>query len=335
MVVAGLALALAGCTSSSGGAPPDYPSGPLPASSPLTKCVDPSPTKMKPVDQGISRHFADRRITHTLSLDAVKFRATPPRSAVPRIGAAQAYCNLLAGVDASNRGVMDSARAHGVSFGLGVVTVDDSLKSNGLGFVAIGAGGQAMPPPEAKLEPYAKRLAWIAVFRPDQVASCPVGIVPDGKAPPTTKPRKPLTAFQVLVIDANTGANGILYSTRASDPCGGPTTRPPTYSPAKMSVSVPWTLSSRGGDPTRATIDFEARPCDDRTMERDSGTGDWMVSTSRAHPDLVSVSLQRTLTTCGPAVKASALLRGEYPKDILPQHLVHGPVGALDVPPRS
>ena len=149
---------------------------------------------MKPVDQGISRHFADRRITHTLSLDDGKFRATPPRSAVPRIGAAQAYCNLLAGVDASNRGVMDSARAHGVSFGLGVVTVDDSLKSNGLGFVAIGAGGQAMPPPEAKLEPYAKRLAWIAVFRPDQVASCPVGIVPDGKAPPTTKPRKPLTA---------------------------------------------------------------------------------------------------------------------------------------------
>jgi hypothetical protein len=332
MVIAGLALALVGCSSSSGGAAPNHPWGPLPASSPLTTCVDPAPAKVKPVDPGIAGHFADRRITHTLSLDDGTFRADPPHKAVPKIGAAQAYCNLLAGVDASNRGVMDSARAHGVSFGLGVVTVDGSLKSDGVGFVAIGPDNQPVSAPKAHLMPYAKRLAWIAVFKPDVVASCPVGIVQDGKAPPTTKPRKPLTAFQVLAIDANTGANGILYATRASNLCGDPGTRPPSYAPAKIAVSVPWTLSSRGTDPTRATIDYQARPCDDRSMVIDGASGKPAVSTDRDHPGVVRVWLERTLTTCGPAVKVPVMLRGEYPDDVLPQHLVHGPVGALDLP---
>ena len=133
------------------------------------------------------------------------------------------------------------------------------------------------------------------------------------------------------MIDANTGADGILYSTRADNFCGEPGTRPPSVSPAKMMVSVPWTLASRGTDRTRATIAYEARPCDDRDMTIDTASGKPAVSMNRGHPGLVSVSLVRTLTTCGPAVKVPVVLRGEYPKDVLPQHLVHTPIGALDV----
>ena len=197
-------------------------------------------------------------------------------------------------------------------------------------FVTIGPGHQPKPANEAKVTSYTKRLAWIAVFKPDRFASCPPDIVPDNKTPPTT-PRKPLPAFQILVIDANTGANGIVYSTRADYLCDKPGTQPPGITLARMKVSVPWTLSSRGSDPTRATISYEARPCDDRSLGIDGASGQPAVSIDNAHPGLVSVPLERTLITCGPAEKVSVMLRGVYPKDVLPQHLVHGPIGALDV----
>ena len=63
---------------------------------------------------------------------------------------------------------------HGLSFGLGVVTVDHSLKASGPVFVAIGPGNQPKPAPRAHLTPYKERLAWIALFRSDLVSSCPV-----------------------------------------------------------------------------------------------------------------------------------------------------------------
>lgn len=327
-------LALAGCSSTGSRTHlnPAIPAPRIPATSPLSACVDPSPAKAKPADAAIAKHFTDGRITSTLSLDGGQFRATPPAdSAKPEIDAALAYCNLLAGIDSSNRGVIESIPAHGVSFGLGVLTVDKSLAQIDQGFHAVGPGGTPLPTPQANLTPYAKRLAWIAVFEPDQVFNCPVGIVPDGKTPPTTASTKRLPGYQILAIDADTGANGIRYSATTNSPCGEPGTRDPSYTPAKVFVSVPWTLTTRGTDPTRATIAYAARPCDDRSnLVYDSASEKPAVFLTRDHPGLVDVTLERTLTTCGPAVQVPVMLRGEYPKDDVPERLVHAPVGALD-----
>ena len=155
-------LALAGCSSTGSRTHlnPAIPAPRIPATSPLSACVDPSPAKAKPADAAIAKHFTDGRITSTLSLDGGQFRATPPAdSAKPEIDAALAYCNLLAGIDSSNRGVIESIPAHGVSFGLGVLTVDKSLAQIDQGFHAVGPGGTPLPTPQANLTPYAKRLA--------------------------------------------------------------------------------------------------------------------------------------------------------------------------------
>jgi hypothetical protein len=135
-----------------------------------------------------------------LSLDDGAFRADPaPRNVVPAISAALAFCNLLAGATVENLSVIEAAGEHGLSFGLGVVTVADSvLKTAPQSYLV---GGR---PRTASLLPYHRRLAWIAVFRPDVAASRPSAV-------PTSVPaQKALPGHQVQAIDADTGAAGII-----------------------------------------------------------------------------------------------------------------------------
>jgi hypothetical protein len=210
-------------------------------------------------------------------------------------------------------------------FSLGVVTVASSvLKTGSRSYLA---GGQAQT---ASLQPYDARLAWIAVLAPDELASCPA-MLPIPPRRPTAQEAS-LPDYQILAIDAGTGADGIIYSARTNAVCGLPGYRPASVAPAVEFVSVPWTLVTRGPGPQSATISYQSRSCDQRDLDRFTGTGRPAVFAGVTNPALVGVNMERILTACGPAVPTRVLLRSSAFTTDLPQHLVHAPVGALDVP---
>jgi hypothetical protein len=144
----------------------------------------------------------------------------------------------------------------------------------------------------------------------------------------------------VQLIDAETGT-GVDYWAKTNNSCGFSGYQAPRVTPAAEFVSLPWTLVSRGPGPKAATISYQPRPCDLRdfamfvTTPPAPGrppTGPLAVFADRAHPGLVSVDLERLLTTCGHGVPTHLLLRSATLAADLPQHLVHAPIGAKDVP---
>lgn len=259
-----------------------------------------------------------------LSLDDGKFRAIPaPSGAAPKVSAALAFCNLLAGVAANDFLVTKAAPQHGLSFGFGLVTVADSVLKTGPRIYIVGNSPQS-----ESLQPYHARLAWIAVVTPDLTSSCTAA---SPTPPPTTAAQQARPGYQVFAMGADTGADGIIYSAYNTDPCGGPGSLPASVAPAAENVSVPWTLVKRSDtDSSSNSVTYPARPCDARTVPLDLKTGQGIVYADRNTP--ITVALERTLKTCGPAVPVPALLRGYPLATDLPQHLVHAPTGAQDVP---
>jgi hypothetical protein len=260
-----------------------------------------------------------------LSLDDGTFRADPaPRSVAPKINAALAFCNLLAGATVENVSVIEAAAQHGFSFGLGVVTVADSvLKTAPQSYLV---GGR---PRTASLQSYHRRLAWIAVIRPDVAASCPSAV-------PTSSPaQKALPGYQIQAIDADTGAAGIIYAAKTNALCNYPGYQPASVAPAAEFVSVAWTMISRGPGTQSASVTYQPRPCDSRDMGLFAPTKQPATFADRDNPARVNIVLERMLTTCGPAATVPLLLRSADLKTALPQHLIHAPVGAEDVPPTS
>lgn len=324
----GAAIVLSGCGSATSTEPHLPPGSHLPADSPLAGCVDPTPAMPSPVDAPVAQDFSGGRVRTTLSLDDGAFQAAPaPGDAAPKISAALAFCNLLAGVTASNFSVLGVAEQHGLSFGLGVVTVSDSVLMAGPRTYSVGNGAQQT----VSLQPYHGRLAWIAVITPESPSSCPAAR-PPASPQPTTSPEPILPGYQILAVDANTGTDGILYSTKTNATCGGPGFQPASVAPAVELVSVPWTLVKRdAGGSQSATISYQARTCDLPSLGYDMGTDQPVVTTTDADPGLVTVTLERVVETCGTAPADQALLRREYPTKVLPQRLVHAPTGAEDV----
>ncbi len=61
-----------------------------------------------------------------------------------------------------------------------------------------------------------------------------------------TAPATALPAYQVLAIDADTGAAGTVYSVKRNALCGSPGYQPAWVAPAVEFVSVPWTMVAHG-----------------------------------------------------------------------------------------
>jgi hypothetical protein len=334
-------ILLAGCGSSTPHTQPDG-FGPAevpapPADSPLATCVKPAPTTPKPIDTALADDFSGGRVDRAFSLDGGRFRAAPaPGDAKPGIYGPLALCNLLAASTANNSSMFEAATEHGMSFGLAVVTVADSVLKTGARDYLFGGEDHT-----ATLQPYHSRLAWIAVTKPDVESSCPAEITPTSPRPTPTTTAKPLPAYQILAIDAETGGAGIDYSAKTNNLCGFPGYEAAHVAPATEFVSLPWTLVSRGPGPKAATISYQPRPCDLRDfgmfvttppVPGHPPTGPPAVFADRDHPGLVSVDLERILTTCGPGVPTHLLLRSATVATDLPQHLVHAPIGAMDLP---
>lgn len=307
----------------------------LPASSPLTTCVDPTPPKIRPLHGPIAKNFVDNQVVKTLRLDGGKFVASPPTTTnQPIIAKDTAYCNLLASVNSSNAPIAQFARSSGMAFGLADVTIAPSVATSGVrNFVPVGQVSVPSTSLAANRPRYANRLAWVAIVSANTVGfGCP----PQPVSQSTTQNTKSANApngganYQIIAIDATTGVDGVLYSASTPRRCGEPGVVPPSVQPAKIMVSLPWKLVKRGPGVSYALISYRSRPCDSSWFAVDTATNKPTVFADENQPSLVSVTMERTLATCGPATEVNVPLRSSMPDEVLPTKLVHAPVGAVN-----
>ena len=317
VIALGCAL-LAGCASTTPKEGIPSTGSTLAPESALTQCVSPQAARPKPVDAPVSANFAGDRVTTAISLDGGKFRATPASSSTrPVITADLALCNELAAATNQNSTMSGAAQEAGFSFGLALVTIEVPVRNR---FVA--SGSAVTQPNNPTPAGYRKRLAWIGVGAPAVIASCPKMTNPPTSAPAGTR----LPGYQIVVIDAQTGADGVLYSAAANNICGFPGDSGPSAQPAWQFASAPWTLVQRLPDGRSADITYQRRSCDGTI----SGTVDGKptVLSDRTHVGLVSVEIQRAFEQCGTPIPNPARLRGPLPTSALPAKLIHAPVGA-------
>lgn len=305
-------------------------------------CVDRDPPVVSPVAGPAAGAASAGRFVRPLVLDGGQLRIEPPPVSVqPAVGAGVAECNLRAGRTAQNFGVEAEVRRQGLTFGLGLVTVPDALLS---GHTSQGSGvvGSGRPVPPA-LQPYHQRLAWVAVTAPQLVSNCPTGSAgtvagggssgtgsasPGNPTPRSTssaaaaRPGTPvLPGYQVLVVDAGTGGDGLVYSGSAPALCSSGRTSQVHVDPATELVSLSWQLVNRDPGGYSATISVPLRTCDD--------AGDAVLA-DRRQPGLVEVAVTRSITECGAAQPRQVSLHAATITSQLPAQLTHAPVGADD-----
>ncbi len=314
--------ALTACSSSPAGHPisiaPPF-SGVLAAT-----CVVPNPPARPQVVGAAGGAASDGRFTRAVSLDKANLIVSPPPAAAkPAISSRLAECNLRAAKTAEGAPVEEEAQLTGLTFGLATVSLRDSVLTAPPLYTVTGPN---LPTPP-KLHAYHHRLAWVAILKPQIVSSCPS--TPSGTSP-SPIPRVPqLPGYQVLVIDANTGADGFIYTAARNSNCYPGTIEAPALSAAVEEVSVPWTLVSRNGDDGySAVINVAARTCDG------AGDGNGAFDASRDVSGLVTTPIERPLNACGPAQPLRRTLQAATVGSTLPAHLVHGPLGAVDQVPQ-
>jgi len=112
--------------------------------------------------------------------------------------------------------------------------------SAGVGSAATTSSAPPLTTPTPSLPRYDNRLAW-------------VGIAWDGDCPaPAGRPR-PATRYVVVVIDADTGASVIDYTSRSAPSCSGPALAASVSRPSEL-VSVPWQPVGPSSTAVRVTM---------------------------------------------------------------------------------
>lgn len=252
-----------------------------------------------------------------ISLDGGAFRLTPPpANSRPAITEASIVCEALASDEMNGMQFANSATA-GMAVGYGLVTVSPSVKSENLMFDQTG-----MPRAPAAPE-YDHRLAWVVVTAQEQAASCPTMSAPHGPppSPSTTMPRQPSWNYSIFLADAATGSDTLVYTEATPPPCGGSGLDGPYRSVPVETISVPWTLESRGRHGYSGQIEAQVPPC---------WTAPGAVNVERG-TDIVLVPARAVAgQTCGPARPVQVTLRADTVFDDLPAHLVPAPLGPLD-----
>jgi hypothetical protein len=318
-------LAVAGCASRSTVASRSSvvtlsPSASQPSSggvsSPIASqpCVDPHPAEPKPVAPAVPNLGANGRLNSTWSLDGGQATIGPAGSAQPKVQRQQALCTLLAANDISNFDVLDVDS--GFSLVLGKVTITDKVLATAE--PVPGSEGVQQPPPPRPLH---SRLAWIGVIDPPLRSTCGA----DGFAsnPP---PGPVLVPYQLLILDADTGTDGIEYEAGANLPCVGSAPFGPQVAALTVNVAVPWRLVSRDPGGLFATIAVSVTTCDTYAMG---------ANTSRSPLGLVDLNVWRPIDACGEAKEVVQILRGPTVSDRLPQTLLHAALGFRDTQPES
>jgi len=292
------------------------PTGGSPASA-NGGCVSPpkAPSVLpQAVDQQAWASLGGGAIEAPVTLDGGSLNITPPEVAQrPSLGPVAAQCEILSAVT-PNGITVSSLAGTGYLIGYGRVTIRPGLDSGFSGVEIANSDGYGAVQPTLPTTPpvYQSRLAWVVVFQDLQFGNCPA----EGPSP---TPR-PTVAYEsgsddlVIVIDATTGGDALVYSPRQTAPCGGNLARPFVNIPARM-VSVPWTLKVRAIGGTDATITAYVSSCDGYD------------SNAYNSPAEAQVIVYRPFgPTCGSAETAQlTLLPGK--NTTLPPKIVHGPVG--------
>lgn len=306
-------LAVAGCASRTATA--SRSSGVSAISSPITGslCVEPHPAAPKAVTPAIPNVAADGGLTSTWSLDGGQATVGSAGSAHPRVDRQQALCTLLAASEINGYEVLQDDT--GFSLVLGKVSIADQLLATPEA-AATDVGAQSPPP----LRSFHSRLAWVGVVDPPVRSSCGF----DGFASSTPSPVQ--VPYQLLVLDADTGADGVVYEARTYSPCIGSPSFGPEVAPLMVNVSVPWRLISRDPGGMFGTIAVTVRTCDSY------GDG---ANTSSLQVGLLEYDVARPIDACGPSKEASQTLRGPTVSDPLPPTLTHAALGYRDTEPDS
>lgn len=156
--------------------------------------------------------------SHGFSLDGGKLSVEPPPPGeVPSVSRTLAECEALAAIGSSGGSLAVVAGESGLAIGYALVTVSPRLPVNSDSWDSF---SPQRPPAPAS---YRTRLAWVVVFRPEQVASCPATVVSSPQATPTSaKPAYAGYGYEVFLIDAATGGDALVYDETEPNPCDGP-----------------------------------------------------------------------------------------------------------------
>ncbi|HEY6428577.1 MAG TPA: hypothetical protein VIX84_15250, partial [Acidimicrobiales bacterium] len=162
------------------------------------------------------------------------------------------------------------------------------------------------------------RLAWLVVVHTPGVAfSCP-----NERVSPSNRvaPRASDHGYEVFMIDAQTGAEALVYTEGGPGGCEPGERVPPVVGVAEEQVSVPWTPVSRDPDGYSGTIAATVLPCDkgpSTILVDRNGTG-------------VEVDVTRPFgPPCGPAQTMTIGLHAAVVTADLPDVIAHDPVGLV------
>jgi hypothetical protein len=317
-VIAALSLMAAGCgsgttASSLSGVVPTVSASTAatPSSTAADVCVDPNPAVPAPVTPPIPGTDNSGGMASAWSLDGGEAVVAPAGDAHPVVDKQQALCTLLAAQDSSHFDALDADS--GFSMVLAKVTIADQVLAS-----PADAGGQVgvqSPPP---FTPFHSRLAWVGVIDPPFMSTC------GGDGFASTSPSPPLVPYQLLILDAATGADGLIYSTRYYSTCTGTPAFGPFVSTLWVNASVPWRLLSRDPSGLFGTIDVTVNSCDIY------GGG---ANTSSTHVGELEFDVWEPLAACGTPHGSYQTVRGPTVSDPLPLTLTHAPVGLRDAEP--
>lgn len=323
-LIAALSLTAAGCGSRtaawslSGVVPSTSPAMSSSSSASLVAadlCVDPNPALPAPVSPPIPGANGKDGMASTWSLDGGQAIVAPAGNAHPRVDRQQALCTLLAAQDVSHADVLSGDS--GFSLVLAKVTIADRLLASPAD-AGTDVGTEVGVQSPAPLSSFQSRLAWVGVIDPPFMSTCGG----DGFAP--TSPSPPLVPYQLLILDAATGSDGLIYETRYYSTCTGTPAFGPDVSTLTVNVSVPWLLLSRDPGGLFATVQATVTSCDVYAGG---------VNTSRAHVGELEFDVQRPITPCVSTHKTDQVVHAPTASDPLPLSLTHAPLGYRDVEP--
>jgi hypothetical protein len=282
-----------------------------------TPCINPDPVTPSPVQPPVPGVSADGNIAKSWSLDDA-ITVAPADGAVAAISRQRALCTLLAATDIRGSGLLGDT----LTLILGKVTVSDALLASRL---PIDPG---LPAPT----PFHSRLAWVAVVDPPIMAACPSTQPPVSSsgssagvnASPTVSSPPVVVPYQLVVLDAVTGTDGLVYGARTNNPCGSGALDGPYVRPLVVAVSVPWRLISRDPGGLFDTIALAVRTCDNVSQYEGA------YATAEG---VVEFEVSRPIANCGKGTESVQTLQGPAVGDRLATTLTHAATGFVDTTP--
>lgn len=124
--------------------------------------------------------------------------------------------------------------------------------------------------------------------------------------------------YTAFLVDADTGADALVYNQSRPNPCGLPGATAPSVGVPAEEVSVPWTLLSRSANGYSAQISVSAPPC--------YGIPNPVLA-DRSRPAVSVVALGPVNASCGPSAHVTVQLHAATITSRLPAEIGHDPLG--------